>query len=1102
MPRVYIAPSPAEHPLEGGILRVIQAMRKHLPAFGWDIAGRAADADLICTHGVWTVEGYEHLPVVQCNHGLMWSDYFGHRWDDVNAQLVRAIKRADAVVAPSRWVANAIARGIAVDPVVIHHGVDYEEWEALPTKGYVLWNKARGDEVSDYHEVEKLAAMMPDVQFVSTIGTPTANLKICGVQSHAEMKRIVAEAGVMLALPRETFGIGTLEAMAAGVPVAGWDYGGQHDIVIQGETGYLAPYGDYKALADCVRRCLAERATLGENARLDVGARWGWLPRIREYARLFFDVLYDNSYGKRDDVYFVSSKPLVSVIVTAFNLGRFLPDALQSVLEQTMWHWECIIVDDCSIDNTAEVAKKWGDLPRFTYIRPDHNLGLPAARNFGIAHARGKYIIPLDADDMLAPDALEILSTALDKDKSLHIAYGHLELMSEDGTARRPTGWGVHSFDYNGQLNHHNQLHYSAMMRRSVFERTQGYRRRSWQAEDAEFWGYVSSFGFNIQRVTAKPTLIYRLRSGSKSSTNDKMGTEWTDGDWSAWYTWRERPANTPFGAQGKAPAEIGRFWPVPHNAEPEVSIIIPVGPMHRELLQDALDSVLAQTFTKWEVIVVNDSGEPLDLRGYAFVTSVDSGGNFGAGFARNLGVKSARSNLLVFLDADDILQPHFLEATIAAYRAEPTPALIYTDFFIEEGRGDAKDIWHVADWDWKLFANKGGINCVTCIVPKAAHEAVNGFDETMVGYEDLDYFMRLAFFHGLCGKRIPQPLMTYRRQLGRRNTNAVNNHKALQDEIWKRYADYFTGRNPVACSGCGGGRAKALPPMQTYNPSAAPQAMASGVNPPPPAADGMVLLEYRGTSMTTLRYVGKVTQSGYRFSASESHKRKYVYKEDVSDLLTKTEPGRAGVPIFVRADEARPVTSARPLAIRDRVVPTPTPVQPFRETLPTPTPTQGVPVAAYATGPLPQATLPRMRVEPIPPTAWEIEEAKLKGTPLPSFKRESGTPVTDLPIVQPLADDVPLEPSMPEYVAPVLPVADAVRPVEVAAEPPVNPIDALIANIAAANYNTIRLAIFKMTPEQKLAAQSAESAQPKPRKGVLKLLEVAIAADREAVKA
>ena len=92
---------------------------------------------------------------------------------------------------------------------------------------------------------------------------------------------------------------------------------------------------------------------------------------------------------------------LVSIIVPCYNQAQYLPEALQSVLDQTYSDWECIIVNDGSPDDTDIVAKEWliKDI-RFKYIYKE-NGGLSSARNAGIEIAIGDFIQFLDADDIL-----------------------------------------------------------------------------------------------------------------------------------------------------------------------------------------------------------------------------------------------------------------------------------------------------------------------------------------------------------------------------------------------------------------------------------------------------------------------------------------------------------------------------------------------------------------------------------------------------------------------------------------------------------------------------------------------------------------------------
>ena len=119
---------------------------------------------------------------------------------------------------------------------------------------------------------------------------------------------------------------------------------------------------------------------------------------------------------------------LVSVIVPCYNQAQYLGEALQSVLEQTYTHWECIIVNDGSPDDTHEVAQEWlaKDI-RFKYIKKE-NGGLSSARNAGIDVAVGEWIQFLDCDDILECNKLKNQSNYFDKNIEVLISgYRYFE---------------------------------------------------------------------------------------------------------------------------------------------------------------------------------------------------------------------------------------------------------------------------------------------------------------------------------------------------------------------------------------------------------------------------------------------------------------------------------------------------------------------------------------------------------------------------------------------------------------------------------------------------------------------------------------------------
>ena len=116
----------------------------------------------------------------------------------------------------------------------------------------------------------------------------------------------------------------------------------------------------------------------------------------------------------------------VSIIVPCYNQAQYLPEALQSVLDQTYPHWECLIVDDDSPDNTQEVAQEWVNKDsRFLYFKKQ-NGGVSSSRNLGIEKASGAFIQFLDADDLLAIDKISISIDAVQKHEVAVVCSNYL----------------------------------------------------------------------------------------------------------------------------------------------------------------------------------------------------------------------------------------------------------------------------------------------------------------------------------------------------------------------------------------------------------------------------------------------------------------------------------------------------------------------------------------------------------------------------------------------------------------------------------------------------------------------------------------------------
>lgn len=827
---------------DGGIRRVVEAQRKWLPEYDIDPTMRLEEADVLACHaGLWADTD---VPVVSHCHGLYWNEYDWPAWAiNMNRLVIDAMRMADVVTAPSEWVGNILRRGMWLNPIVLHHGIDIEDWVPSQNEGYVLWNKTRTDPICDPAHLDELAKRALHRTFVSTFGTPMPNVKITGKLPFYEGKEYIQRAGVYLCTSRETFGIGTLEAMASGVPVLAFNWGGQKEFVQHKVNGYLvAPY-NYDALAEGLEYCIDHRRELGAAGRELVAKQFTWQVVMHKYAEVYKAL---HQFGHH-------TGPKVSVIIPNYKLERFLPDAVRSVLDQENFDdFEIIVVNDCSPTWDSEVLPSD---PCIRVLNTPKNLYLAGALNYGIDHARGKYIFPLDADNMMGSRTLRVLADALDQDKGIDIAYGRVQFVSESGEPAHEIGndgistWPPRQFDFRYQMMHRNQIPSSSMYRRKVWQQSGGYRTRCRTAEDADFWCRTTRLGFRPKHITDAVTLIYRNRSDSMS----RVEADWA---WNAWYPESYDTKLTPFGVQG-------HHVNVPTYEPPLVSVVIPVGPGHEQVVIDAVDSVAAQTFQKWECIVVNDTDAPL-VGLPPFVKVLGGGGGKGPSIARNVGIKASTAHTFLLLDADDYLQPNALDLMYQTYKQGATPSYVYSDWFA----GD--EVKHTADYDCYALLQKMP-HAVTALYPRAAWTAVGGFDESIEAWEDWDFLIAINSV-GYCGVRVPMPLFHYRLDSGFRREALYARQDDLKEVVRQKWYEYIHGgKQLMACGSCGG--ASAAPPM-----SARAQVSANG---------DMVMMEFLGEHMEPRTYRGQVSGTSYKFGNDSGHKMRYVYKSDAQGLLS-----------------------------------------------------------------------------------------------------------------------------------------------------------------------------------------------------------------------
>lgn len=180
--------------------------------------------------------------------------------------------------------------------------------------------------------------------------------------------------------------------------------------------------------------------------------------------------------------------PLISVVVPCYNHGRFLREALDSIVSHAR-PVEIIVVDDGSADDTASVAASFTGAHALHLVRQE-NAGLAAARNRGLRECRGRYVVFLDADDRLTPRALEIGAAALDERPKTAFVFGRCLMMSGSGDLLATPTHPLITRDHYRELLRRNFIWMPAMVmfRRDAVERAGGFNSEVNASADYELY--------------------------------------------------------------------------------------------------------------------------------------------------------------------------------------------------------------------------------------------------------------------------------------------------------------------------------------------------------------------------------------------------------------------------------------------------------------------------------------------------------------------------------------------------------------------------------------------------------------------------------------
>lgn len=204
----------------------------------------------------------------------------------------------------------------------------------------------------------------------------------------------------------------------------------------------------------------------------------------------------------------------VSVVIPTYNSARYVITAVESVLAQTYRHFEVLVVDDGSTDDTKEVLSKYEESIRYLY-KP--NGGVSKARNYGIQRAQGKYIAFLDADDVWLPEKLEKQIALLESDTNIGLSYTSAIKVDENLETKSYIEAEKYDDACEGLLLEMNILILSSSVaRKDIVLQTNGFDSEFSTCADKDFWLRLSLL---TKFAPVKEYLVkYRDVTGSMSS--------------------------------------------------------------------------------------------------------------------------------------------------------------------------------------------------------------------------------------------------------------------------------------------------------------------------------------------------------------------------------------------------------------------------------------------------------------------------------------------------------------------------------------------------------------------------------------------------------
>ena len=467
----------------------------------------------------------------------------------------------------------------------------------------------------------------------------------------------------------------------------------------------------------------------------------------------------------KKDIDTLKYKPTISIIIPTYKTPiKFLKEAIDSIQKQFYQNFEIIVYDDASKSIEIDNYLKGSGFKNLRVFYNKKNSGISETSNNAVKKSKGEYLVFLDHDDTLSPNALYEIVKVLNKNRDIDYIYSDEDKLSKKGEREDP--FFKPDFSYDMLLSCMYITHIRAI-KKSTFLKLHGLDKRYDGAQDWDFALRLYESRGSFYHI---PKILYHWRKTDQSTADDKSNAK------SYAYKRQKELIEAHLRRQHiKATIKEG-FWNGSYKiereieGEPSVSIIIPFKDQV-SYLKSCINSIKEKTtYKNYKIVLVNNQSSKKDTLDYLetlkdskYIEILNYNRPFNYSLINNFAVKKTNSDFVIFLNSDTkIITPTWIEEMLQIAQRKDIGAvgglLLYKDNTIQHagiivGLGGVAAHSHrgfdaMSNGHGGLLTLTRDVSAITAacmMIERSKFLKVKGFDESLrIAYNDVDLCLRL----------------------------------------------------------------------------------------------------------------------------------------------------------------------------------------------------------------------------------------------------------------------------------------------------------------------------------------------------------------------